>query len=258
MFRASTAGAVDFGRQLDLRPFGTSIGLKVLVPGASQFAWGQRSRGAILGGSFAVALVAAIWAWGTWLGWGILSFAFMTHVTSAADALRQRSFPLHRRRIPFACVAGAIGLVLYLPTLAVASLVAWPGFEPAGSGSGYLVNCWAYQRAKPRQGQWIWMRIPRLGGPYAGRVIAASGQEVEWSGRAWRVDGRDQPLHSRLRFTASPQRCHFTVPADQVLVEPEDDGVTTPPLGPLVLVPAEQIVGRAWLQYYPVWERKLL
>ncbi len=35
-----------------------------------------------------------------------------------------------------------------------------------------------------------------------------------------------------LRLAAWPQACRFKVPANQVLVEPDDDGASTPQLGP--------------------------
>ena len=73
-----------------------------------------------------------------------------------------------------------------------------------------------------------------------------SGQEVEWTGRKWLVDGRDCPWHTSLRLAAWPQTCRFQVPKDQVLVEPEADGNSDVVAGPLVLVSAERIIGRAW------------
>jgi hypothetical protein len=258
MLRAPAEQAVEMDRRSDQRPYGSPIGLKILVPGASQVAWGQRARGAILGASFAFALLAAFWAWGTWLGWGILAFAFLAHVSAAIDVLRQASFPFHSRRTALTCVTAALGLLVYLPLLSLLSLVAWPGFDPDGSGSGYLVNCWAYRSASPSQGQWIWMRLPQFGEARAAQIVAVAGQEVEWTGRVWQVDGEAQHLHPRLRFHASPQRCRFKVPAKWVLVEPDDDGVSPQLIGPVVLVSADQIVGRAWAQYYPIWERRLL
>jgi hypothetical protein len=48
------------------------------------------------------------------------------------------------------------------------------------------------------------------------------------------------------------------VPPEQVLVEPEEQGGGPPSIGSLVLVPRDQIIGRAWARYYPVWDRRLL
>jgi hypothetical protein len=250
--------AGEISRSISRRPFESSVGLKILVPGWTHFEWGQRARGRVLSSSFAVAVIAGLWTWGTWLGWGICAFAFVTHVVAATDILRQRSFPLYPTRMALVFVAGALGSLLYVPCFWLLSLIAWPGFEPDGSGSGYLVNCWAYRSALPSQGEWIWMRLPQLGAARAGQIVAVSGQEVEWTGQNWRVDGQEQRLHLRVRFNSLPQACRFKVPANQILVEPEDDGVSTPLLGPLVLVTSDRIIGRAWAQYYPVWDRHLL
>jgi hypothetical protein len=192
------------------------------------------------------------------MSWGFLSFAFITHVTSAHDALRQSAFPVFRRRTTVIMSAGSLGFLVYAPALYCSFLLAWPGYPPAGTGSGYLVNCWAYRGQGPRQGDWIWLRLPPRSQPHAARVIAVAGQEVEWNGHQWRVDGQQRPLRSSLTVAAWPQACRFTVPPSQVLVEPEDEGGYSQAPCPLVLVAEGRIIGRAWAQFYPVWERRLL
>ena len=47
-------------------------------------------------------------------------------------------------------------------------------------------------------------------------------------------------------------------PRQPDLVEPRDDGVSTVPIGPVVLVSPDRIIGRAWAQFYPVWDRRML
>ena len=100
--------------------------------------------------------------------------------------------------------------------------------------------------------------MPPQGQLHAARVVAVAGQEVEWTGHEWRVNGQEPRLLAPLRIAAWPQVCQFRVPADQVLVEPEDDGDSPATTGSLVLVSQDQIIGRAWAQYYPVWDRRLL
>jgi hypothetical protein len=251
--------ASDLARLTDLRPFQSPVGLKMMVPGWAQFSWGQHQRGWAFVGSFGAALGVALWTWGTYLAWACFAFAFVAHVTSVTDALRQSSFPLYPDRTGLLFVSGALASVFYLPVLCVLSMIARPGFEVAGTRSGFLVNCWAYRGGEqPREGQWIWMKLPPWGEQLAGRVVAVSGQEVEWTGRRWRVDGKDRSLHSTLRLSAWPQTCRFTVPSHQVLVEPDEDGATLEGLGPLVLVSPDRIIGRAWAHFYPVWDRRLL
>ncbi len=92
--RPEAAGRSDRHR----RPFESSVGLKILVPGGRISRGGSEHAAAVLAESFGVALLAGFWAWGTWLGWGILAFAFITHVTAVTrcitSELRSRSFPV--------------------------------------------------------------------------------------------------------------------------------------------------------------------
>ena len=253
------ANSDDLARRIDRRPYDSPVGLKIVVPGWPQFSWGQHQRGLVLVGSFAVALVVGLWTWGTLWGWAFFAFAFVTQVTSAADVLHQGSFPIHPSRTALFFVASVLALFFYFPTFFVLSEVARPGFEHAGTGSGFLVNCWAYHgHSKPHEGQWIWMKLPPLGEQRAARVIAVPGQMVKWTGRHWSVDGHECHVHASLRRGARPPVCQFEVPSDQVLVEPDDEGASTPSFGPFVLVPPDAIIGRAWAHFYPVWDRHLL
>jgi hypothetical protein len=250
--------AVDREVSADRRPFESPAGLRLLVPGWPQLAWGQGERGRVLLGSFLVAAGVGILAWGTWLSWSFFAFAFLAHVTSTADALRQGSFPVYSRRAAVPMIAGALAVLLYSPALLTLIATAWPGSAPDRTRSVYLVNCWAYRNARPSLGHWVWLRLPPQGRLHAARVVAVAGQEVEWTGHEWRVDRQiPQPLVP-VRTTAWPQACRFTVPADQVLVEPEEDEGSPPSTSSLVLVAQDQIIGRAWARYYPVWDRRLL
>jgi hypothetical protein len=258
MIGAPRRGNEVAGRFLAGRPFASPIGLSVLVPGWPHIAWGQHERGSVLFGSFVAAVIAGLWTWGTWIGWCFLGYAFVLHVASACDALRQGSFPVYPGRTALVFVTGSFALLFYIPTLFALLLFAWPGFQPTGSDVGFLVNRCAYRAAAPAQGQWIWMRPPTIGVPRAALVLAVAGEEVEWTGQAWKINGKYRVLHSPARLKAWPQTCRFTVPANQILVEPDDDGVSTPPLGPVVLVSRSSVLGRAWAQFYPVVDRHLL
>lgn len=240
------------------RPFKSPIGLQMLLPGLLQYRWGQRQRGWSLFGSFASSFLVALWTWGTPQSWGFLALAFVVHVVSITDVLRQSSFPIYPAKRALAIVAATLGMVFYLPAVIGLSLVAWPGFEPANTGVGFLVNRYAYRGTGPSQGQWIWMHPSVAGEPRAALVVAISGQEVEWNGQSWKIDGQSRPLHSPDRLTAWPQPCTFKVPPNQILVEPRDDGVSTVSIGPVVLVSPDRIIGRAWAQFYPVWDRRIL
>ena len=252
----STAGGL--GSFLAGRPFDSPIGLTMLLPGFLQRRWGQRERGWWFLGTFSSASLVALWTWGTPQSWAFLALAFVTHLASITDVLRQGSFPVYPAKRATIFVAGALLVVFYAPALIGLSLLAWPGFEPADTGVGFLVNRYAYRDTEPIQGQWIWMHPSVAGEPRAAQVVAISGQEVEWNGQSWIIDGTPRPLHSPDRLTAWPQACRFKVPPNQVLVEPRDDGVSAIPIGPVVLVSPDRIIGRAWAQYYPVRDRRLL
>ena len=240
------------------RPFESPAGLRLLVPGWPQFSWGQGQRGWVLMGSFLLAAGAAVLAWGTCLSWCFFAFGFLVHVSSTTDAIRQASFPVYARRTAVSMIAVALAGVVYVPVLLTLIDTAWPGSAPDRTRSVYLVNCWAYRGATPKRGHWVWLRLPPMGGLHAARVVAAPGQELEWTGHDWRVNGQVSRLLVPLRNSAWPQACRFRVPPDQVLVEPEEEGGLPPATGSLVLVPQDQIIGRAWAQYYPVWDRRLL
>lgn len=239
------------------RPFESPAGVRLLVPGWPQIAWGQSARGLVLLGSFLVAIATSLLAWGTWLAWVLLAFAFLTHVGSASDAIQQSSFPFYKRSAA-PIIAGVLGAAVYLPILLTLLEIAWPGLSPDRSGRAYLVNCWAYRGAGPHRGDWVWLRLVPMGQARAARVVAVSGQELEWDGHDWRVDGRRPRRIVPRRETSWPRGCRFHVPSGQILVEPEEEGGVPPTTGSLVLVPKDRVIGRAWVRYYPVWDRRLL
>ncbi len=212
----------------DCRPFESPAGFRLLVPGWPQFSWGQRERASVLLGSFVMALAAAILAWGTWLSWGFFTFGFLAHVSSTTDAIRQGSFPVYSRRTALPMIAGSLAVVLYLPGLLTLIATAWPGAAPDRTRSVYLVNCWAYRGTGPKRGHFVWLHLPPGGGLHTARVVAVAGQEVEWTGREWRIDGQAPRLLIPLRTSAWPQACRFKIPPDQVLVQPEEEEGSPP------------------------------
>jgi len=243
---------------VDRRPFDSPAGFKGLVPGWPQLGWGQHDRAIVLMGSYLSAIAAGFWTWGTWVSCGFFVFAFLAQVTSATDALRQSSFPLYPSRASLILVGASFALGIYLPAALILLTLAWPGFSEPEIHTGYVVNRWSYRHAPPQRGDWIWTRLTSHGTPHAAQIVATAGQEVEWTGRSWRVDGLPWALRGSLRLTAWPQACRFQIPTDQVLVEPEVPEVSTSTIGPLVLVHSDAIVGRAWARIYPMWDRHLL
>ena len=234
------------------------LGAQALVPGLTQIQCHQRDRGLVFLVSFLAALGTSLFCWGKPLGWALLGFAFLTHATASLDVLRQRAFPVFPTKIAASAMMIVMVLVVYLPLAAALLFYALPTRDAGESGTGYLVNCLAYQRQEPLPGQWIWLRLPPGRNGCAGRVVATAGQEVEWTGRRWRVDGKDLQSARPNIVSVYPEGWRFRVPEHHFLVGSEPTPLDAEPLSPLVIVSRDQIVGRAWAKYYPLWERSLL
>jgi hypothetical protein len=204
------------------------------------------------------ALATAFFFWGTWMGWGFLGLAMLWQLLSALDVLRQRAFPVFPGRIALSAAVLSMGLAIYLPLITILWLFAWPARAEHISEAGYLVDRLAYQKRGPAPGQWIWVRRTPSHTPCSGQVVAVGGQEVECTGRRWRVDGREVELPYPGPATDYPDGWHFRVPDDHVLVGPATLGPKSEIPSALMIVSRDQIVGRAWARYYPLWDRCLL
>ena len=100
--------------------------------------------------------------------------------------------------MPTVSASFGLGLGCYAPALALASLLAWPERPLGLEHERYAINRWAFLGSRPR--------ARRLGLVSRPRAAAASGSaawspvpasEVEWSGRALRVDGQPLALEPR-------------------------------------------------------------
>ena len=242
----------------DRRPFESPAGLRLLIPGWPQFSWGQRERGCVLLGSFVVALAAGILAWGTWLSWCFFAFGFLAHISTTTDAIRQGSFPVFPRRTAVPMIAGSLGVLLYLPILLALVATAWPGTAPDRSRSVYLVNCWAYRGHKPECGHWVWLHLPPGGGLHTARVVAVAGQEVEWTGNRWHVNGRDRaPRPAPLLRLAADLALQASRPTRSSVEPEEEDGASA--AGRIArprLAGSDRWPGVG--PYYPVWDRGIM
>ncbi len=237
-----------------------ALPLKVLLPGASQWVWGERERGAVFAGSFTTAAATSAFLWGTPLSLALLAVAFATHVAATTDVLSRRAFPGFGRKVVWSAAVVGLGLGIYTPFLTAATLIAWPGLRSgAEEAEGFLVNCWAYHLAAPRRDELVWYRPTPWAEPRVGRVVAGQGQEVEWDDGVMRVDGRIDRRTLPTPALDAPKALAYRVPDGHVLVRVEG-GPTLhrPPVEGLAVVAREQVLGRAWAQLYPIRERRLL
>ncbi|QEH33105.1 hypothetical protein OJF2_16020 [Aquisphaera giovannonii] len=240
----ATLGAGHYARLADL------------IPGMAQWRWAQRERGLVLLGTFLASLLMTVFCWGSLLGWGFLAMAFLTHIASSLDVLRQLAFPVFR---PFVALsASALGLAagVYIPLSLSLYLLASP-VGSAGPGAGYLINRIAYRAASPAPGEWVWFRISQHLGGRAGQVLATEGQEVEWTGRRWQVDGHDLTAHPGS-LPYYPAGWRFSIPRGCLLIGPEGPGPDPAVASPILIVGRDQVVGRAWVKCSPFWERTFL
>jgi hypothetical protein len=231
--------------------------MKILIPGLAQIAWGQSDRGLVLLVSFATAIVTTLFCWGNPLSWGFFAFAFATHLLSTIDVLRQRAFPTFPTGLALVSLM-TTGLLVYAPIATILWLCAFPASADGTPGVGFLVNSLAYPSGLPTPGQWICLRPSAASAVRVGQVVATAGQEVEWTGRVWQVDGKDLTLVHPGLLPYYPNGWRFRVPARHVLIgaQPPPKQKNSEP--PLQIVAQDQIVGRVWARYYPFWNRCLL
>ncbi len=231
-------------------------GLRVLVPGYPQWGWRQPERAAVFFGTFAGSLTVGLFAWGSRAGLAMLALAFVAHVASAADTIRQAAFPGFGRWVPTVSASCGLGLGCYVPALALASGLAWPDRRDGLPHEGYLINRWAYRATAPSPGDWVWYRLPG-GGFGLGRLVAGAGGSVEWTDDEVRVDGRALGW-SPITPDGPPVELSLTVPEGRVLIAPA--GGTPGPTNSsgLALLPRDALIGRAWARSYPIWRRNWL
>ncbi len=240
------------------RPQSFCLGLRVFVPGWSQWALGERSRARVLGGTFVVSLAVGLFAWGSIPGLLILLFAILTHITSVAQATHVSAFPGFGIGARWFASSFGIGLVGYGPLLVAASHFAMPVQE---EGIGYLVNRCAFESNKPSAGDLVWVETSQKNqrSRTIAVVIATEGDWVEYRQQLIRVNGEP-----RLDVASAPLIwMSFEVPPGELVIadaQPESlgDSVTqVASIQSIQVVPVEAGLGRAWARTYPVWSRRL-
>ncbi|WP_165245768.1 S26 family signal peptidase [Paludisphaera soli] len=232
--------------------------LTFLVPGYPQWTSGRRARGAALAGMYAVSAATSLLLWGSPATWFFLVASIAFQGLSWVDAARQNPFS-GLTPTPVLAVTGAgLGLALHAPAFALLTLLAWPSHGPDPGDGSYLVNRLAYKDRLPSPGQWVWLDGSATGLQSAARVVAVGGQEVEWTGKRWTVNGEEIDVKSGQAFAGYPRRWKFRVPGNHVLLDPETRPRPGESRAPLMVVESEHITGRVWARCSPFWGRSLL
>ncbi len=254
--RRSTSGTTT-GAGREWSRASQPAGLRILIPGYPQLLWGQTERAAALGGTYAAAMLVALFAWGSIMGVAMLALAFLSHVTSTADAIRQGAFPGFGRWVPTVAASVSLGLGCYAPAFAVASVLAWTEGPAGAEHERYAINLWAFRSSDPSSGDWIWHRSAEGGGFGLGRVVAGPGKSVEWFAEGVTVDGI--PLDWRPTAPhGAPSDLALIVPQGQVLVAMSSVNPSRATSAGLRLVALDGVIGRPWARLYPVWTRRFL
>lgn len=254
--RPSEPGPHSMGPVASVQPGGATI---ILISGLVPWNSLQPDRRWIIPISFVSALAACALCWGSLMGWGFLGFAFLTHCFAVLDVVRQRAFPVFHPGVAVAAICTSLGMVIYVPLAGMLWEYAFPAMSRA-AGAGYLVNFRAYQANDPTPGDWVWMCGGEAnGGGCAGKVLAVAGQEVEWTGRQWRVDGRNLVVSHPGSLPYYPANWRFRIPRHHLLIDQDAPTVLAGnALMPLAIVDKDRVAGRAWARYSPFWDRCLL
>lgn len=236
---------------------GDAVGfaLGLAVPGFWQVLWGQAARGWALGGMTVSMLLMAAATWGLRISAVMYSGAFVLHLVSVVDAIRQRAFPGFARGVPVCSTAFLLALGLYGPVWIAGSSVAWPGEGEGAEPASYLVNRLAFRDQGPDSGDWVCYQDQEDRPVVVGRVVARSGAEVQWLVDGLLVDHRRLDWAPHLDGRTGSLR--LLVPEGFLMVAPLREREADPDSDGLVLVANRSVVGRAWAQAYPVRARRL-
>lgn len=231
---------------------------RLLIPGYVQWSWGQHERALVIGGTYASSLATALLLWGSPATWGFAAVAVACRTVAWVDAHRQDPFSGFTPTNVLTAAGGCVAVALHAPLFILLSLTAWPSL-PTGVGQAvYLINRLAYQNERPAPGQWVWLHGSVSRTHHLARVVAVGGQQVEWTGRRWRVDGNNVEVASSRKLFGYAEPWEFHVPNNHTLLDPEIEFRPGEPSAPLIVVENGQIAGRAWACWSPYWERRLL
>lgn len=207
------------------------VAANFIFPGWGQYLLGWPRRAAIFATAFLALIIAGWFLFGTPIGLSALAMAFSLQFTSIVDLLAAHFFVRARLGIA-AVVLATLALAVYLPASSlvgsfVAVLQVMVAAGPLHQGDVVLVE----PRTKPRPGDIaVFVRsqyemiAPGLAvqqGQFMGRVIALSGQTMQWDGTTLLVDGRPIPKERMdVDLRIIPKNIETKIPPDMILVAP--------------------------------------
>lgn len=230
-----------------------AVAIGIVVPGALLWRQGKCRRAGHIIFMYISAIVVAVMSWGTWIAGLMCAAAFAVHAFAIVDAVRGMSFPGFARGVPATSIALTLALGVYCPAFSTVSDRAEAQSIGPGSDTRYVLDRAAYRGASPHVGEWIGYRSVRTARVEIGRVLGRSGDEVTFDGRVLvvggsRLDWQPQSIGGMAAF-------RLTVPDGFNLVLPLSNGDDS---RGLMLVHADDVIGRPWAQVAPVHRMRLL
>ena len=266
-------------RPVEIDEVTPGILVRMIAPGWAQAYFGNRLRGALFSLLYWPCMLYAIVAMGSTDGALAIGIAFAIHAASLIDVLTSSEDGLLRRVCVVPIVVAISLAAFYWGLGTVASQIASPrqlvrGVPPFSEGDVVLINRRTFAFSPPQPGDVVLFHVPsrpegfrvqgigrqptfmRIAGERIDRVIAGPGSTVRWDGE--RVWVNDQPSEIRpLNQQHLPPSLTIRVPDEHYAILLTTDGLlnATTPLAVwqfVCSVPADHIVGRAFLRNYPL------
>lgn len=209
-----------------------------------------------MAGSYGGSLLMALGLWGGWSSLVFLAVAVACQTLGWVDALKGSPFSGFTPVTVLAAAGGGLSAAAHAAMLGLLCLLAWPAPGDHPADGSYLVNRLAYRSQPPAPGDWVWLEGLDAVESRAARVVAGGGQEVEWTGERWTVDGRTVDVDSTRVFAGYPSFWRFRVPNGHVLIDSEVPVSPERPGAPWVVIENRRIAGRIWAQRAGFWESR--
>ncbi len=269
----------ELARPVQIDELTPGLLIRMILPGWAHAYLGNRLRGALFALTYWPCLLYALIALGSGNGAIALGLAFAVHAASIIDLLTSSEDGLLRRIFAIPIVVTISLAAFYWGSGAAVSQFALArqivrGASPFIAGDVVLVNQRAFASRPPQPGDVVLYRVPfrpegfrmpsagrqpaflRIDGERIDRVIAGPGSTVRWDSGRLSVNGQPTGILP-LNPDRLPPSLTISVSDDHYAILLTTDGMldaTGPwPVWQFVCsVPADHIVGRAFLRNYPL------